>query len=74
MATAKKAVKKAAKKKSSGTPTFGSWKEPKRTKKGKAQDAKLPPAKKPGRRVSASGNVYTEVRTNRSDVSRRERL
>jgi hypothetical protein len=64
-----------AKKKASKKPTFGSWAEPKRTKRGKAQDAKLKPAaKKPGKRVSASGNVYTEVRTNRSDVSKRARV
>ena len=29
------------------------------------------PAKPPGKRVSASGRVYTEKRTNRADVSRR---
>lgn len=69
MATARKTAKKKATKK----PTFGSWGEPKRTKAGKAQDAKLK-AKKPGRRVSASGNEYTEVRTNRADVSRKARV
>lgn len=31
-------------------------------------------AKKPGRRVSASGTSYTETRANRSDVSRRDKI
>lgn len=31
-------------------------------------------AKKPGKRVSASGNVYYESRANRSDKDRRKRL
>ena len=31
-------------------------------------------AKPPGRRVSASGNVYTETRQNRSDKNRKKRL
>jgi hypothetical protein len=57
-----KAVKKAAKKKAT-----------KQTKAGIAQDKKLK-AKKPGRRISASGVAYTEKRPNRSDVSRKERI
>jgi hypothetical protein len=40
------------------------------TKAGKKQDAKLP-AMKVGKRISASGNVYTEKRSNRSDVETR---
>lgn len=35
---------------------------------------KLFVAKKPGKRVSASGNVYYERRRNRSDKNRRKRL
>ena len=31
-------------------------------------------AKKPGRRLSASGTTYTETRANRSDVSRRDKI
>lgn len=32
------------------------------------------PAKRPGKRVSASGNVYYERRKNRSDRSKKKRL
>lgn len=66
MAAAKKAVKKAAKK-------AAPKKAAKRSAWAMAQDAKFK-AKKPGRRVSASGNEYTEVRANRSDVSRKNRI
>ena len=40
------------------------------TKAGKKQDADRK-AKKVGKRVSASGNVYTEKRSNHSDVETR---
>jgi|LakMenEpi03Aug12_release.lakeMendotaPanAssembly.Ray.scaffolds.fasta_scaffold5554878_1 hypothetical protein len=40
------------------------------TKAGKKQDANTK-AMKVGKRISASGNVYTEKRSNRSDVETR---
>jgi hypothetical protein len=63
MATAKKTAKKSAAKKA-----------PKRSAWALSQDKKIK-ALKPGRRVSkATGEPYTEVRANRSDVSRKNRI
>ena len=42
-------------------------------KRSTARDRKLT-AKKPGKRVSASGRTYYERRVNRSDVSKKKRL
>ena len=39
----------------------------KQTKDGKAVDRLIKDSKKPGKRKSASGKVYYEYRTNRSD-------
>jgi len=66
MAAKKKTAKKAAKK-------AAPMKAAKRSAWALSQD-KAFKAKKPGRRVSASGNTYTETRANRSDVSRRNRI
>lgn len=72
MATAKKTARKAAPKKSKTLPQSKPVKKP--SKWAKAQDAKFK-AKKPGYRVSEeTGNVYKEVRPNRSDVSRKNRI
>ena len=42
-------------------------------KRSTVRDRKLS-AKKPGKRVSESGNTYYERRVNRSDVSKKKRL
>lgn len=50
-----------------------SKKAPKRSAWAMSQDSKFK-AKKAGKRVSASGNTYTETRANRSDASRRNKI
>lgn len=48
-------------------------KKAKQTAAGKKQDKKIK-AKKAGKRVSASGNTYTENRPNRSDKNRTKKI